>query len=154
MKTIYKWHKWILAVIIAATITGCSTITATGPEAFRITAERVTIGALLGNNSSIETAERIRDLSINVRELIDTDWTHEEIKAAILMVIRDQLEGRDQAIAVYLTNEVTNMVIFKLENGDILPTQVRIYVQAAAKGVESGANVYILMFSDKDISTE
>lgn len=151
----HKWHKWIGTVILTATVMliGCAT-NQSGPEAFRIQAERITTFALLAEDAPVETAEKVRDLSINLQELVSLSWSQDEIKAKILSYIRDELEGRNQALAIYLTNEITNMVLLKLDAGEILPTELKVYVLAAASGIESGADIYILMISDEPTDTE
>jgi hypothetical protein len=142
-----------MAVLAAVMITGCATKQDGGAEAFRLQTEQLTTMVLLGEEAPPETAVKLHDLSINVRDLMSLNLSEQEIKAEVLSYIANELEGRDQAIAMFIANSLMNEIARKLQADEILPTELKIYVLAAASGIESGADIYLLMIMDDDTGT-
>lgn len=120
--------------------------------AVRQGAEIATVVALVETEATVDEAKQLKSIAINLKAVVNNDGNidPELIKSFIIAQLADQFnDPADRVIYTLLASKVFDLVMAQLDKkplGVIQEDDVKILVLAAADGIESGSDIYILSF--------
>jgi len=144
---IYK----IVSFILMFCLIGCNSTLERQSFIVEQTSEVATITTLDSMDASIQEANNIRNIAIQVDLHLDEgELDNQKIKQFVLESIDKNFDGSDKIYLLTLTNEITNAVLLSVDVAEVKnQEEVLVLVESAAQGVRSGANIYILANSDE-----
>jgi len=144
---IYK----IVSFILMFCLIGCNSTLERQSFIVEQTSEVATITTLDSMDASIQEANNIRNIAIQVDLHLDEgELDNQKIKQFVLESIDKNFDGSDKIYLLTLTNEITNAVLLSVDVAEVKnQEEVLVLVESAAQGVSSGANIYILANSDE-----
>lgn len=111
-------------------------------------AETVTIIALIESEATIDEAEGVRIIAVNLKEVINNEAKIDPnlIKVFIVsQLIKNIDDPKDRLIYTIMASKITALVLSELDKGNIiLDKDIKILVVAASDGIVNGSDIYIL----------
>jgi len=116
--------------------------------ATRLAAKTATAVGLDQTDATVSDAQAVGSIAVMVQgvagdDALDTDALHAVIVAALV----EQFDGQQQLIYVSIVDDLIAIILEEIANADppLELGEAGIYIDAAATGVEQGANLYILI---------
>jgi hypothetical protein len=125
-----------LAVLL---LVGCTTT-----SALRQTGRAGTALLLVQTDATVADAEAIKQTATTVRTMVSQDsYDTLLIKSFVHAAIANNYSGREEIVLRLLVDPLIEQIVEALVDSTNIPDDERAYIDAAAEGVEQGAQIYI-----------
>lgn len=101
--------------------------------------------ALVQTEASTADATTVRDIAADVQLAVAGDGSYETvlIRALISEAIEDNFSGQEEIIYMLVVNNLIEQIVSALVESNDIPEDERVFINAAASGVEDGATIFI-----------